>query len=41
MIDEANGFMDHAMLVLYTIEAAIINCRWQNVDDDRKAKGVC
>lgn len=37
MVDESGGFCGtHHAAYLYAIEAAIINCRWQDVPEDRK-----
>lgn len=37
MIDESAGFCGtHHAGYLYAIEAAIINCKWQDVSEDRK-----
>lgn len=37
MVDESGGFCGtHHAAYLYAIEAAIINCRWQDVPEDIK-----
>lgn len=37
MIDESGGFCGtHHAGYLYAIEAAIINCKWQDIPEDRK-----